>query len=288
MTRPGHFRQHTYGDEIWLKIALGDHLGCKLALVLVALFWAPSNSAKELPTVIEWQSPNYIQKAFNEIALKNEYHKTQQRIIKWQKPIRYKFVYHNLPQNSVIEDLFNQHLQQLQNITQHSIQLIANKQQKPNLLIHLTKDADYGRIIQQVSKSKVKNIARESNCMGNFALNAQNQIEQAVVIIPVDHVYSRGLLVACIVEETTQIMGLPNDSDWVNPSIANDASKVELLTGLDYLFLKILYDSNLQAGMPFSQSQPIIKKIISRLQKKNLIKNAQQQANKGGLYPLLN
>ncbi len=124
--------------------------------------------------------------------------------------------------------------------------------------------------------------------MGSFALNAQNQIEQAVVIIPVDHVYSRGLLVACIVEETTQVMGLPNDSDWVNPSIANDASRIELLTGLDYLLLKILYDSNLKAGMPLSQSQPIIKKIISDLQKNHQIKNAQHEVNKTGLYPLLN
>ncbi len=271
-----------------LKTALGDHLGYKLALMMSALLWAPSSSASELPSATKWQSPNYIQKAFNEIALKNEYGKTQRRIIKWQKPIFYKFIYHNLPQNSVVENLFNQHLKHLQHITLQPIQLISNKQQKPNLLIHLTKDADYGRIIQQVSKSRVKNIERESHCMGSFALNAQNQIEQAVVIIPVDHVYSRGLLVTCIVEETTQVMGLPNDSDWVNPSIANDASKIELLTGLDYLFLKILYDSSLQAGMPFSQSQPIIKNIINRLQKNNLINNAQQQVNKEGLYSVLN
>jgi len=180
--------------------------------VLAALFWASSSSSNELPSTIEWQSSNYIQKAFNEIALKNEYSKTQQRIIKWQKPILYKFVYYNLPQNTVVESLFNKQLQHLQTITQQPIQLISEqksisaKQQMPNLLIHLTKDADYGRIIQQVSKSGVKNIERESNCMGSFALNVQNQIEQAVVIIPVDHVYSRGLLVARIVEETTQMI----------------------------------------------------------------------------------
>ncbi len=109
-----------------LKNALTNHLDYKLALVLAALFWAPSSSSNELPTAIEWQSPSYIQKAFNEIALKNEYRKTQQRIIKWQKPILYKFVYHNLPQNSVVESLFNQHLQHLQTITQHSIQLVLD------------------------------------------------------------------------------------------------------------------------------------------------------------------
>ncbi len=276
------------------KNTLVDHLGLKLAVTLAALFWTLPGSASGLPSSIEWQSSSYIQKAFNEIALKNEYRQTQQRIIKWQKPIFYQFVYHNLPQNSVVEELFNAHLAHLQYITQHPIQFvsdkqpISNKQQKPNLLIHLTKDADYGRIIQQVSKNRIENIERESHCMGSFALNARHQIDQAVVIIPADHVYSRGLLVACIVEETTQLMGLPNDSDWVNPSIANDASKIELLTGLDSLLLKILYDAKLQAGMKRSQSQPIIKNIIDDLQKNGLIENAQQRVNKQGLYPLLN
>ena len=277
-----------------LKNLLDNNFTLRLTLILIVFFSAPTSGANERPKAVEWQSPSYIQKAFNEIALKNEYHKTQQRIIKWQKPIFYQFVYHNLPQNSVIEELFNTHLQHLQQITQHPIQLISgkqsasNKQQRPNLLINLTKDSDYGHIIQQVSKSRVENIERESHCMGSFTLNAQHQINQAVVIIPVDHVYSRGLLVSCIVEETTQVMGLPNDSDWVNPSIANDVSKIELLTGLDYLLLKILYDPRLQAGMRLSQSQPIIKNIIDGLQKNDLIESAQQQVNKHGLYPLLN
>jgi len=37
-----------------------------------------------------WQDPVYIQKAFNEIALKNEYRATEGRILKWQAPIRYQ------------------------------------------------------------------------------------------------------------------------------------------------------------------------------------------------------
>ncbi len=266
----------------------------KLTLILGLLFWTVSSCANGVSKAPEWQSPDYIQKAFNEIALKNEYRKTQQRIIKWQKPILYQFVYHNLPRNPVVENLFNEHFQHLQQITSHPIQLISdkkrlsNKRPSPNLLIHLTKDADYGRIIQQETKSLVENIQRESHCMGNFTLNAKQQIDKAVVIIPVDHVYSRGLLVACIVEETTQLMGLPNDSDWVNPSIANDASKIELLTGLDYLLLKILYESKLQAGMTLSQSQPIIKNIINHQQKNGDIESAQHQVNRHGLYPLLN
>jgi hypothetical protein len=50
-----------------------------------------------------------------------------------------------------------------------------------------------------------------------------------------------GLLPACIVEELAQAMGLPNDSGLVNPSVANDKSVLELLTGLDDFMLRIIF-----------------------------------------------
>ena len=83
-------------------------------------------------------------------------------------------------------------------------------------------------------------------------------------------------------------MGLPNDSDWVHPSIANDATKGELLTGLDYIFLQILYDPNLKAGMSKIQSQPIIRQVIQEMEQSNIIQRAHIQVNQSGLYPFIN
>ncbi len=237
----------------------------------------------------QWQNKQYIQSAFNEIALKNEYRSTDQRVLKWKKPIRYKFVYHNMKTNPLVERLFDAHLSHLQNITGHSIQPHkASHKGKANLSIHLTPDIDYEKVIQAVSKNQVKNIAKKSHCMASFKRNTKNAIVEAQVVLPVDHVFSRGLLITCIVEETTQILGLPNDSNWVNPSIANDASKIELLTGLDYLLLKILYDKSLKAGAPYPQNQQAIKRVIKRLESDGEIKHASKTINQTGLFPLLN
>ena len=236
-----------------------------------------------------WQDPVYIQKAFNEIALKNEYRATEGRILKWKKPIRYEFVYHNLPKNPLIERLFNTHLQHLQTITKHPIhQHKPHHFGKANLSIHLTPDQDYGQVIKSLSSHTIKDLERKSHCMANFKRNRQNAIIQAQVVLPVDHVFSKGLLVSCIVEETTQILGLPNDANWVNPSIANDSTKVELLTGLDYLFLKILYDKSLTAGLPYPQNQKTIQRIIQKLNANGEIKGAGQAINQSGLHPKIN
>lgn len=257
-------------------------------ILLVALWVIPliANSSNSLQP---WQDPNYIQQAFNEIALKNEYRHTEGRILKWQMPIRYQFVYHNLKKNTLIEQLFHTHLQHLQAITNHPIQHYQpHLSGSANLLIHLTPDTNYQKIIQETTPNAPQGLARNSHCMAGFQRNAQNVITQAQVVIPVDYVFSKGLLVTCIVEETTQILGLPNDANWVNPSIANDASKVELLTGLDYLFLKILYDKSLPAGLPYPQNQKLIQRIIQKLNANGEIKHASQIINKMGLFPEIN
>ncbi len=256
-----------------------------LSTLLFSVHGFAAISSPEQP----WQDPSYIQKAFNEIALKNEYRATEGRILKWKKPIRYEFVYHNLPKNPLIERLFNTHLQHLQTITKHPInQHKPHHFGKANLSIHLTPDQDYGQVIKSFSSHTIKDLERKSHCMANFKRNRQNAIIQAQVVLPVDHVFSKGLLVSCIVEETTQILGLPNDASWVNPSIANDATKVELLTGLDYLFLKILYDKSLTAGLPYPQNQKTIQRIIQKLNANGEIKDAGQTINQSGLHPEIN
>ncbi|WP_051640618.1 DUF2927 domain-containing protein [Thiomicrorhabdus sp. Milos-T2] len=234
----------------------------------------------------DWQTPQYILKAFQEIALKNEYKKSNKRIVKWQQPIRYRFDYQKLKRNQLVETLFKTHLKHLADITGLNIQPAINSD--ANLIIYLTTDKTYADVIHRFTRSTVKNIAKDSNCMGNYKTNKQNEITQAEVVLPVDHDYSRGLLVACVVEETTQVLGLPNDASWVNPSIANDDSKIELLTGLDYIFLKLLYDSKIKAGMSQLQSQRILKKEITKLINSGVVKNAAKTVNSKGLYQLVN
>jgi hypothetical protein len=123
--------------------------------------------------------------------------------------------------------------------------------------------------------------------MANIQVSATGQITQAQVVIPLDHAMSRGLLPACVVEELTQSMGLPNDADDVTPSIANDASRLDLLTGLDYVFLKLLYHPQLHAGMKRADLQQKIPGILHEFAQTKLIQRAAHTVNQSGLYRLL-
>jgi len=254
-----------------------------LAVILSLFFNHPIQAA----STDAWQDLDYIERAFIEIALKNEYRETDLSVIKWQRPIHYDFAYYNLPKQAFIEKLAHAHFKQLQQITEHAIQPSFESGQASNFQIVLTKDKYYKAAIEKHTQSTVKNLSRESHCMATYKRHKPKGITQAVVIIPVDHVMSKGLLPACIVEEITQVMGLPNDSDWVNPSIANDASKIDLLTGLDYILLKLLYDKKLKAGAVLKDAKPIIRKRLELLEETGEIKRAARKVNRSGLYPLI-
>ncbi|BBP42738.1 DUF2927 domain-containing protein [Thiosulfativibrio zosterae] len=264
-------------------MALFNSVSLRLAMHLplsLALF----SGICQANALTDWQDPEYIQRAFNEVALKNEYQKTDLRIVKWQVPIIYQLSYEHLQGPiPLIEEMAQVQMNHLASITNHAIKQ-SHLKDKPNFRIILTKDAYFKTTIEKWAGSKMGYLAKESNCIASFKRNQHHEIIQASVVIPVDHAMSRGLLPACIVEETTQALGLPNDSDWVNPSIANDASKLDYLTGLDYVMLKLLYDPAIKAGMSFSQSQPILKASIQKMLKDQTIQNAYQSVKTGGLY----
>lgn len=247
--------------------------------------WLFSHSLLAAPTHTDWKKIDYIEKAFIEIALKNEYRQTDMRLIKWQAAIHYQFIYQGLPTNPFLEHLTTTHLKQLQSITSHPV--TQAKVIPPNLTIIFTQDRYYRAAIKRYIQNDSENLSRESNCTAAFRINEHHEIIDAKVVIPVDYVMRRGLLPACIVEETTQIMGLPNDSDWVFPSIANDQSKLDLLTGLDYILLKLLYLPSLKPGMSFEQMHPVLLQTLRQWETIGIIKNASQKVKESGLYPLI-
>lgn len=234
-----------------------------------------------------WQSPAYIEKAFIEIALKDEYRKTDMRLSKWQAPIRYTFIYRHLSAYAPFEQMVHKHMQQLMEITHHPIRL-SKESNHANFKIVVTKDRYYQQAIERFTDSKVPDMSKNTNCMATIHHNAKHAIDQAVVIIPIDYAVSHATLPACIVEELTQSMGLPNDSDWVYPSIANDVSKIELLSGLDYIFLKLLYSPELKAGMNLNTTRKIVRQELKKLKASGEIGRANQIVKQSGLFPLLN
>lgn len=233
-----------------------------------------------------WMTSDFIQRSFNEIALKNEYEQSPQNIVKWAEPIHYRYRYHDIKQLRDVENLFTIHFKHLSEITQLPIYL-AHPRGKVNYEIHIVSDKNYPQLVSQISNVKTPGFAESTHCIGVYKINQRGEIVHGHIVLPIDHLYQQGRLVSCVVEESFQLMGLPNDSDWVYPSVANDKTVVDYLSGLDYLMLKILYDKKITAGMKYRQSQPIINDIIERMQRDGTVRNAIRAVKASGLQPYM-
>jgi hypothetical protein len=236
--------------------------------------------------LLHWQDKAYIERSFYKIALNNEYESGQQVLRRWEEPIRYHILFEDLPNNAMVQTLVKTHFDHLAAITGVSIRAVKTQRQA-NFLVVLTRDRHYQKSIQTHTRAREPGLHTDSHCMASIQVSGDGRLRQAQVVIPLDHAMQRGLLPACVVEETTQAMGLPNDADDVTPSIANDASRLDLLTGLDYVFLKLLYHPQLRAGMSQTALQQRLPTILDKFEQQGLIEGAARTVNREGLYRLL-
>lgn len=232
-----------------------------------------------------WQSPDYLQQAFNEVALDSEYIVGEQVVHKWQQPVKVWLVHH-ADQADKHTKLTHYHLRHLSRITGHPISFAANAAEA-NMTVVFSQSAQWHQEVAQVSSNKNTQPPADAMCMFGLTLDAQNAIKRAWVVIPVDHANERGLLVSCIVEEATQAMGLPNDSEKVYPSVFNDQTPESLLTGLDSLLLKMLYLPAIKPGMRAAQVQPILARQLQQWQSDGTIQSAEKNVRQSELYDMM-
>lgn len=93
--------------------------------------------------------------------------------------------------------------------------------------------------------------------------NASSEYRRAFAVLRTEH--PDLLHLACLHEEIAQGLGLPNDSPLARPSIFNDDQEFALLTPMDELMLRMLYDARLRPGMSIAEARPIITTIAEEL-----------------------
>ncbi len=107
-------------------------------------------------------------------------------------------------------------------------------------------------------------------------------------MIPVDQARARGKLVACIVEG--EIYTGAWVTQWLRqslPSIFNDYTPEDLLSPLDVVLLKLLYEPELKVGMTEAEAKPIVRKILKRYSETGVLQQASKAAQQAPLYQLI-
>lgn len=236
----------------------------------------------------DWQSTGFISRSFTTIALQNEYAAQPANLRKWTQPIRYRFE-HRTGDRSLHEQISEIHLRHLTDITGLVIEP-AGKQPANLDIIFSTEQSLHDELANDLtiqSDRMREQLSRNSICIAHIRVNNDSEIQHARVIIPVDRARAHAKLLSCVVEELTQILGMPNDSPQVFPSIFNDHSHDDVLSGLDEIMLRLLYDPTLRPGMSQSQVQTTIDGLLETSRFQQLIQSADERVNSQGIAPLL-
>ncbi len=229
-----------------------------------------------------WQSDAYLTQSFFEVAMKREYgHEQGVRFSRWQQPIRLRLIneFGDKPLQAEVVKIQSQHLA---SIIGRPITLVNDK---ANITLIMTQRSQMANWASRTmgQDASIKTALKEGLCMANFATNARHEIARATIIIPVDYSRAKGRFLDCVVEELTQVMGLPNDSDKVFPSIFNDNSIDSFPTGLDYVLLKLAYHPALQAGMTAAEVRAALPDAIKALRTHGEIAQADQRVQVNSL-----
>lgn len=216
------------------------------------------------------RDPDEVVHAFDLIVFRNEYREgVQQRVQRWSGPMRV-YLDSRAGDPALQRRLVARHLEELARLTGLDIELVGSRS-KANLLAVFERESRLSAVADELfpDADRVKQIMRSSVCLGRFYTNGRYEITQALVIIPPDRASARGLLVACVVEEITQVLGLPNDSTEVFPSIFNDKSIDTELTELDRTLIRILYHPRLTPGMSRDEALSIVRDLAGQIQERD-------------------
>ncbi|KIE20012.1 hypothetical protein SE23_13795 [Vibrio sinaloensis] len=233
-----------------------------------------------------WLDPEFVERAFVDVALKREYNSGNWQLVKWNQPIKI-WVNHQVGDQELHDLLTSAHLTHLSQLTGVPITRV-NTRSQANVIWIFTRESQWRKEVEkELGKSALNNM-HGAICKAGYRLDSRSgAITSAAIIIPVDQARNHGKLLACIVEEVTQVMGLPNDAESAFPSIFNDETPEDLLSPLDVVLLQLLYEPELTVGMNAEQVRPIVRKILRRYQKQGVLDKAVATANSGELYQLV-
>lgn len=156
------------------------------------------------------------------------------------------------------------HLKNLQNLTGlRFVDSIAAKK-RPRLTIIYTARRFLAKVpIPGVDAKLQQELAAPGGCYFlSFTGAKTGQLDRAFIVVNTDR--GEAMIDHCLLEELTQSLGLPNDTDLVRPSIFSDHDTLRALSVTDEILVRTLYHPRLHAGMERKAAMVVARLVIAQ------------------------
>ncbi|MBO6520507.1 MAG: DUF2927 domain-containing protein [Rhodospirillales bacterium] len=112
-----------------------------------------------------------------------------------------------------------------------------------------------------VPARQLRNLMGPSRCFFLIWPNKDWSANKAKIVI--NSLLDEDHITHCLLEELTQAMGLPNDSERLRPSIFNESSMLTRLSVLDRILIRSVYDPRIGTGMTLGAFREVAETIIA-------------------------
>jgi len=109
----------------------------------------------------------------------------------------------------------------------------------------------------------VRRAAADGGCYFLAWKKPESRLVKAVIVVNVER--DPALVNSCLLEELTQSLGLPNDSDMMRPSIFSDRDHLRELAPHDAILVRALYDPRMAAGLPRDEALAVARTVMADL-----------------------
>ena len=134
---------------------------------------------------------------------------------------------------------------------------------KSDIDLIFLKRAQMGKLKIPNTDPEVIRKAAQGGCYFLSWKSPPDTIVKAIIVINVER--DKAATNSCILEEITQSLGLPNDTDMMRPSIFSDRDRLYDLSPTDEILVRTLYDIRMKRGLPRPQALAVARRIITEL-----------------------
>lgn len=245
------------------NIGIGTRLFVTIAVTIVLMFfgWQLFLAESNKPSKKE------VLDYFGRIAFGSESGEAWDHIQKFNLPVRVRV--EGRPKENDVKKVRHT-VEELRAITGHDIQMFDpdNYKIKSNFVVTFVERKYFSDVLalydSKIYKNRPEkhrsNVRNTIMCMGRPYPGFNSTIGFVLILIPTDVIFRDRA--ACIVEELSQSLGLPNDSKEAKFSIFNDYSSYNELTAHDRALLKLLYRPEVKPGLSKKEAIAVVETLL--------------------------
>lgn len=226
-------------------------------MVLILTINASTAKTEELPSLYK------LVKHFEVLVFGNEIDpgNASKRLAKWTNSlaisVQGKFKRHHIEQ-------LKDHLKALREETGLRFRWVKPKQDGNNVYLLFLPRKQMATIeIPGVPQSLIRKLAAPGGCYFITAKNEFSEITRAWIVVNAER-QEHGIK-HCLLEEFAQVLGLPNDTDRLRPSLFSDRDQLTKLGKVDKIMLQTLYDPRMLPDMTRAEARDTAWQIISEI-----------------------